>query len=65
LGLYISGLIAKAHNGWIEVTTTPEKGSRFSLWLPAGGLNHSGENRKRLLSMSNVTTKRLYEDIVN
>lgn len=67
LGLYISGLIAKAHNGWIEVTGNPEQaqGSRFSLWLPSGGLNQAGANSKHRLSISKATTIKLYEDILN
>ncbi len=65
LGLYISGLIAKAHDGWIEVASSPDQGSRFSLWLPAGGLNQPGANRKRLLSLSKAATVKLCEDILN
>ncbi len=67
LGLYISGLIAKAHGGWIEVTGNPdhEQGSRFSLWLPSGGVNQPGASPKRLLPISKQTAIKLYEDILN
>jgi signal transduction histidine kinase len=65
LGLYISALIAKAHNGWIEVSSSPDEGSRFSLWLPAGKANPADAPRKRLLSLSNAVTIKLYEDALN
>ncbi|MBN9387221.1 MAG: HAMP domain-containing histidine kinase [Chloroflexi bacterium] len=65
LGLYISALIAKAHNGWIEVSSSPDEGSRFSLWLPAEKANPAAASRKRLLSLSNAVTIKLYEDALN
>ena len=35
LGLYYVKLILEAHRGRIDAKSTPEKGTIFSLWLPA------------------------------
>jgi two-component system phosphate regulon sensor histidine kinase PhoR len=35
LGLYYVKLIIEAHQGKIDAKSTPEKGTTFSLWLPA------------------------------
>ena len=37
LGLFIARSIAEAHGGSLEVRSTPEKGTTFTLTLPAGG----------------------------
>jgi signal transduction histidine kinase len=34
LGLSIAHRIMEQHNGWIDVVSTPGKGSRFTVWLP-------------------------------
>jgi two-component system sensor histidine kinase PilS (NtrC family) len=34
LGLSIAHRIMEQHNGWIDVTSTPGKGSRFTIWVP-------------------------------
>lgn len=34
LGLSIAHRMIEQHNGWIDVTSTPGKGSRFTVWLP-------------------------------
>ena len=39
LGLAIGQALAKAHNGHIEVTSEPGKGSRFKLLIPATTAN--------------------------
>ncbi len=37
LGLFIARSIAEAHGGSLEVSSSPERGSTFTLTLPAGG----------------------------
>ncbi|HEX2910445.1 MAG TPA: HAMP domain-containing sensor histidine kinase [Chloroflexia bacterium] len=41
LGLCIAKLIAEAHKGYITVTSTPGKGTTFSVWLPTYGKRHN------------------------
>jgi len=36
LGLYIVDQIARAHGGSVQVTSTPEAGTTFTVWLPIG-----------------------------
>jgi two-component system sensor histidine kinase BaeS len=36
LGLTIAGDIVQAHSGWLEMESTPDQGSRFTVWLPLG-----------------------------
>ncbi|MFZ5485186.1 MAG: sensor histidine kinase [Pseudomonadota bacterium] len=44
LGLAIVKQTADAHQGWVEVDSTPGRGSRFTLYLPAAGkLESTGE----------------------
>jgi len=35
LGLAIVKHVLNRHRGRLEVTSTPDKGSRFTVWLPA------------------------------
>ena len=37
LGLSVSWGIVREHGGWIEVQSTPDNGSTFTVWLPLGG----------------------------
>ena len=34
LGLSIALAIVRRHGGWIDVTSAPERGTRFTVWLP-------------------------------
>lgn len=34
LGLAIALAIVRAHAGWIDVTSAPERGTRFTVWIP-------------------------------
>jgi signal transduction histidine kinase len=41
LGLFIARSIAESHGGTLEVESEPQRGSRFTLGLPTGGLSGS------------------------
>ena len=49
LGLTIARLLAELQHGWIEVKSTPGKGSAFVLWLPSPELQPHDERRVRVL----------------
>jgi two-component system sensor histidine kinase PilS (NtrC family) len=43
LGLSIAHRIVEQHNGWIDVVSTPGKGSRFTVWLPSSDSTGDGD----------------------
>ncbi len=44
LGLSIAHRIVEQHEGWIDVVSTPGKGSRFTVWLPFSISHEKVEN---------------------
>lgn len=47
LGLSIAFGIIQEHGGWVDVTSQPEEGSCFRVYLPAAAVPETGENISR------------------
>ncbi len=61
LGLSISQRIAAEHDGRIDVSSTPNEGSTFTLLLPSVAESSSGDTRKRLKEQDNLKTTALVD----
>ncbi len=64
LGLSIALAIVRGHGGWIDVTSAPERGTRFTVWLPLRRESPRGERPCRTPPPTHLSPEADFQQLI-